>query len=153
VFPTLELVKTDKEIMKKKPINLIVVDADGEIITAANGLVSSDNPELVKTVKRSVFLPWSVQLVSPFGQKIRPSLDPNNLIGITAALYSAKPGRTRLLQAPPEVMEWFKEEHAKRGDSCLTDTRSFGGSNQRTIEDIARELAESVKDKKNQEGQ
>lgn len=100
-------------------INMIVVDADGEIITAANGHVSSDNPELVKIVKRSVFLPWSVQLVSPFGRRVRPSLDPENLIGITAALFSARPGRTKLLEAPPEVMEWFRDELSKRGGGCI----------------------------------
>lgn len=134
-----------------KKINLIVVDADGEIITAANGHVSSDNPELVKLVKRSVFLPWSVQLVRPFGRWVRPSLDPENLIGITAALFSAKPGRTQLLEAPSEVMEWFQEEHSRR-DYCVpfvgSSTKSF---RLRDANDIARELLESLKCQGNKE--
>lgn len=138
--------------MTKKPkeiITMIVVDADGEIITAANGHVSSDNRELVKLVKRSVFLPWTVQLVSPFGRRIRPSLDPEDLIGITAALFSARPGRTRLLSAPPEVMDWFKEEHTRRRGSGVVNPKDF---KHRDLEDIARELAASVVKKEKPEG-
>lgn len=101
----------------KKAVQMIVVDADGEIITAANGHVSSDNPELVKKVKNA----WlSVRLIYPFGTRVTPSLrDPENLIGITAALFSARPGRTRLLEAPAEVWEWMKNDHALRG-GCIS---------------------------------
>lgn len=89
---------------------LIVVDADGEIITAANGLISSDNRELVKTIKREVLLGTRVQLIPPFGRQVETSLDPENLVGLTAALFSARPGRTNLLEAPAEVWEWLQED-------------------------------------------
>lgn len=99
--------------MTKKNTNsvkVIVVDADGEIITAANGRISSDNPALTKIVKELAEIGMEVQLVQPFGNYVRASLDPNNLIGITAALFSAKPGRTRLLEAPDEVWDWWNSE-------------------------------------------
>lgn len=99
-----------------KPTDLIVVDADGEIITAANGKISSDNPELVKMVK-DAFLP--LQLISPHGVKVQPSLNPENLLGLTAALFSARPGRTLLLTAPTEVLEWFKDEQRKNDGGCV----------------------------------
>jgi hypothetical protein len=103
----------------KESVQMIVVDADGTIITAANGLVSSDNPELVKAVKRAVSFRRRIQIVQPSGSEIRANLDPKDLIGITAALFSAKPGRTRLLEAPAEVKEWFKLERADFGGGCL----------------------------------
>lgn len=93
-----------------KKINLIVVDADGDIVTCANGHLSSDNRELVRIIKREVLFRSRVQMVAPYGQKICASLDLEDPIGNTAALFSARPGRTRLLEAPPEVWNWFREE-------------------------------------------
>lgn len=104
----------------KKITQLIVVDADGEIITAANGLVSSDNRELVRLVKTEAELGTEVQMVAPFGERVRANLeDPQDVLGITAALFSARPGRTRLLEAPGEVWDWFNDEesHDGEGDS------------------------------------
>jgi hypothetical protein len=94
----------------KKIVHMIVVDADGEIITAANGRVSSDNPELVRIVKEQAAIGMEIQFIQPFGDYFRASLDPENPIGITAALFSAKPGRTRLLEAPQGVWDWLKAE-------------------------------------------
>lgn len=96
----------------KKTIQMIVVDSDGEIITAANGRVSSDNPELVRIVKEQAKIGMEVQLIQPFGDYFLASLDPENLIGITAALFSARPGRTRLLEAPDEVWDKLKAERS-----------------------------------------
>ena len=99
------MTKKDKNVIKT-----IVVDADGDIITSSNGYLSSDNRELVRSIKREVLFRSKVQLVAPYGQKIRASLDPEDLIGNTAALFSARPGRTRLLEAPSEVWDWFRAE-------------------------------------------
>lgn len=104
----------------KKIVQLIVVDADGEIITATNGLVSSDNRELVRLVKQGAELGTPVQMIAPFGEHVRANLeDPQDALGITAALFSARPGRTRLLEAPGEVWEWFNDadSHDGEGDS------------------------------------
>lgn len=103
---------------KKYVTQLIVVDADGEIITAANGQVSSNNRNLIKTIKREVLLGAKVQLVFPFGRQVQASLDPTDLVGLTAALFSARPGRTKLLEAPAEVWEWMREDmEDSEGDS------------------------------------
>lgn len=144
----------------KKIIQLIVVDADGEIITATNGLVSSDNRELVRLVKREAELGTPVQMVAPFGEHVRANLeDPKDALGITAALFSARPGRTRLLEAPGEVWEWFNDEgsHDGEGDSfdeafspeeletIITDAGSFKNS-----DELAEMLLNSF-DEKNEE--
>ena len=50
-----------------KKTDLIVVDADGELIVAANGHVSSDNRELVKLVKQAAKNGRAVQIVAPAG--------------------------------------------------------------------------------------
>jgi hypothetical protein len=106
----------------KRMPKLIVVDADGDIITAANGQLSSNNQELVRIIKREVLFRRKVQLIAPFGKKVRANLQPEDLIGITAALFSARPGRTKLLEAPAEVWEWFKEASAEA--SCGGNTSS-----------------------------
>jgi hypothetical protein len=106
----------------KRMPKVIVVDSDGDIITSANGQLSSDNRELVSIIKREVLLRSKVQLVAPFGQKIRANLDPEDLLGNTAALFSARPGRTRLLEAPPEVWAWLKQETITK--SCTGNTSS-----------------------------
>jgi hypothetical protein len=103
---------------KKYVTQLIIVDADGEIITAANGQISSNNGDLVKTIKREVLLGTKTQLIPPFGRQIQASLDPADLVGLTAALFSARPGRTKLLEAPAEVWEWMREDmEDSEGDS------------------------------------
>jgi hypothetical protein len=107
----------------KRMPKLIVVDADGDIVTAANGQVSSDNRSLVRIIKKEALFRTKVQLVAPFGQKVRATLNPDDLMGITAALFSARPGRTRLLEAPAEVWEWFKAE--KISASCSGHTSSI----------------------------
>lgn len=103
---------------------LIVVDADGELVTAANGQISSDNRELVKTIKREVLLGTRVQLIPPFGRQVETSLDPENLVGLTAALFSARPGRTNLLEAPAEVWEWLQEDMEDSEGESFADVTS-----------------------------
>lgn len=102
---------------------MVVVDADGEIITAANGHVSSDNPELVKQVKYHVALRRRVQLTSR-GQGITATLNPSDPLGITAALFSARPGRTILLEAPEEVTTWIEKEREKTAEWGTTESLS-----------------------------
>lgn len=101
-------------------VKMIVVDADGEVITAANGYVSSNNRELIRKVKIAARLQKQIQLVAPHGKLITASLEKDNLVGITAALFSAKPGRTRLLEAPKEVLDWIKEEYSQGKGECRT---------------------------------
>lgn len=96
--------------MTNKNVKMTVVDADGEIITAANELVSSDNPELVKRVKFAALIHSDVQFVAPYGRAVEADLDRENPIGIAAALFAALPGRTRLLEAPAEVWDWIQED-------------------------------------------
>jgi hypothetical protein len=88
-------------------------------VTASNGLVSSDNRELVRIIKREALLGTPARLIPPFGKEVNASLDPENLIGITAALFTARPGRTKLLEAPAEVWDWLEEdmEENAEGDS------------------------------------
>ena len=103
---------------KKYTTKLIVVDADGEIVTCADGLISSDNRELVRLIKREANLGTYVQLVPPFGRQVQASLDSENLVGLTAALFSVRPGRTTLLEAPAEVWDWLEEDMEEaEGDS------------------------------------
>lgn len=98
-----------------KKSNLIAVDSDGELIVYENGQVISNNPELVRIVKEQAKIGMEVQLIQPFGDYFLASLDPENSIGITAALFSARPGRTRLLEAPNEVWDKFQSESYRGG--------------------------------------
>ena len=124
----------------KKPV-VIVVDSDGDIITYTDGEITCDNPELVEKVEKAPFLPWRVQLISPFGQYVRPSLDPANLIGVTAAMYSANPGRSRLLEGPKEVRQWFKKEYKRYGGGCIPQATGKRDYTPRPLSEILAELS------------
>jgi hypothetical protein len=113
-------------------MQLIVVDADGVIITYANGVITSDNPEFVKKVIEAGYYGFPpIRFFEPSGRYVNPNLDPHDLIGITAALFSARPGRTILLEAPAEVKEWFAEERANRS-GCIPESPS---SEELTVEE------------------
>lgn len=99
-----------------KNINMTVVDADGEIITAAFELVSSDNPELVRLVKAAAEIRADVQFIAPYGQTVEAELNRENPLGIAAALFAARPGRTKLLEAPAEVWDWLKNDSDENGE-------------------------------------
>lgn len=108
---------TDNDSMTKKKMTMIIVDSDGEIISAANGHVSSENKELVRLVKRGAALGSPTQLVPPFGTLVNASLDdPEDNLAITAALFSAKPGRTFLLEAPADVKDWIEADSEENGE-------------------------------------
>lgn len=128
---------------KKKNVQMIVVDADGVIVTAANGHVGSDDREIVKTIKRHASLGTKVQLIAPFGSHVRASLDSDDLIGITAALFSARPGRTNLLEAPPEVLDWWSTELETWGGGCIPDVNPVTYE-MPTLAEMERELANEL---------
>lgn len=123
--------------MTKKKMTMIIVDSDGEIISAADGHVSSDNKELVKMVKRSAALGSLIQLVPPFGTLVAAGLDdPENNLAITAALFSAKPGRTFLLEAPADVKDWIEADSDETGEVPSL----YSGDVRDAIEDTAAQL-------------
>lgn len=89
------------------PTKLIVVDADGELLSCSNGHISGST-ELRRKAEIASLIGARVTLQAPFGEEVMADLtDPTNSLGIVAALFAAKPGRSRILTAPPEVWEWL----------------------------------------------
>jgi len=101
-------------------MQLIVVDSDGELLSSANGHVSGE-PGTVKIVKENVLLGEPVLLIEPYSEKVASDLDISNPISIVAALFSVRPGRSRLLKAPPEVWEWFDKNFEKYGEPASSE--------------------------------
>lgn len=89
--------------------NSIVVDSDGELLVWTDGSLSGSH-ELKKKVKRASDLEKPVNLI--YGvEDVVASLDNiEDYLAVTAAMFAASPGRTRLLEAPKSVMEWFDEK-------------------------------------------
>ena len=85
----------------------IVVDSDGELIVFIEGHLSATNAQR-KTIKENVLLGYGVRLIDPFGEEIAPSLDPKTPLNVVAALFSLAPGRSRLLEAPQSVRDYFE---------------------------------------------
>lgn len=98
-----------------KLTQIIVVDSDGEILTAADGQVGGSSGR-VFMVKRNNLLGTPIRLTEPYGEPVRSELNIRNPIGIVAALFSAKPGRSKLLEAPPEVWDWIDSDIEKYGE-------------------------------------
>jgi hypothetical protein len=103
-----------------KPVQMIVVDSDGEILTAANGQLSGEYAR-IQSIKRNLLLADPVEMFAPYGDAVVPELDVQNPIAIVAALFSAAPGRTSLLDAPGEVWDWFHDHMREDDEEDVTD--------------------------------
>lgn len=93
--------------IRQKKHTVFVVDADGVLVVYANGVVSSDDKELVKTIRSMSERKLHVK-VKPYGRQnsVEANLNGNHM-NILAALMSAKPGRTRVLEAPDDIMNFI----------------------------------------------
>lgn len=93
-----------KKISNSRPV--FVADADGVLITAVgvgsefSVLITCEDPVLVQRVKNAASFRQTVDYV--WGVEITAGW--NTPEGIIAALLLATPGRTRILQAPPEAL-------------------------------------------------
>lgn len=88
----------------KLPTKSIVIDSDGKLIVWTDGMLSGD-AERIKEVKfnASMNLPTRLSVVGPI---IDADLsDVNNLAGVLAAMISVAQGRSRILEAPEEVLD------------------------------------------------
>jgi hypothetical protein len=81
---------------------VIAVDSDGELITWVNGDITADK-EIKKTIQFNSDIKLEVDLTLT-GPTVEADLSPENHLGILAALMSVKPGRTRILDAPDDVL-------------------------------------------------
>lgn len=101
-------------------MHIIVVDSDGEILVSTNGELGGPI-KLVNIAKKNAAIMREVRLVEPFGRMIRADLDPENPLGIVAALMSVNPGRSRILECPSEVSTWLAEDTEMYGEPDTPD--------------------------------
>lgn len=87
--------------------NSIVVDSDGELIVWTNGSLSA-SPKLKKRVKEASQFDREVELIHGVQPVVANLNDDEDFLAITAAMFSASPGRSRLLEAPQVVTDWFE---------------------------------------------
>lgn len=94
--------------MDKYVHNTVVVDADGDVIVWVNGSLSGDKT-LVERVKFYSDLSFPVEMI-PSRHIVNADItDPENPLTALAALFMAKPGRVRVLEAPDSVIKFYKE--------------------------------------------
>lgn len=98
-----------------KPTLVIAVDSDGELLTVANTNVKGPK-ELVDRVKKAVTLEQKVQFTKPYGENVTASLNIEKPLEVLAALWAANPGRSSLLEAPEEVVEWLLDDELNNGE-------------------------------------
>lgn len=90
------------------------VDVDGELVTCVDGQLSGPK-DIVDLIKYNVLARTEVRLVQPYGRLFVASLNPEDRLGIVAALTSPSPGRSRVLTAPEEVWNYYAlEEREER---------------------------------------
>lgn len=106
--------------MKKYPVHVIVVDSDGEILVSTNGELGGPL-SLVKKAKQNAAIMKEVRLIEPFGRMVTADLNPENPLGIVAALMSVNPGRSRILECPSEVSSWLAEDSELYGEPETPD--------------------------------
>lgn len=98
-----------------KPTLVIAVDSDGELLTVANTVVKGSK-ELVNRVKKAVALEQKVKFTEPYGETVTASLNIEKPLEVLAALWAANPGRSSLLEAPEEVVEWLLDDELNNGE-------------------------------------
>lgn len=98
----------------------IVVDVDGVLMVATNGQLGG-NQKYANIAKRNSNIMKEVRLVEPYGDLVTADLDPENPLGITAAMMSIKPGRSRVLDAPRSVLDWLIEQDELYGETIPDD--------------------------------
>lgn len=82
----------------------IVIDSDGKLIVWTDGMLSGDN-ETIKTVRFNASMNLPTPLTA-FGPVVDADLsDVNNMAGALAAMLSANQGRSRILEAPDELLD------------------------------------------------
>lgn len=92
--------------MSKHNFREIAVDSDGELLVSVDGKLTGP-AEYVKKAKRNSILREPVRLVYPHGEFFESNLEDGEAFGEVAALMSVNPGRSRVLTAPPEVMDYL----------------------------------------------
>lgn len=98
-----------------KPTLIIAVDSDGELLTIANTVVKGPK-ELTNRVKKAVMLEKKIQFTEPYGETVTASLNIEKPIEVLAALWAANPGRSVLLEAPEEIIEWLLNDEIVNGE-------------------------------------
>lgn len=86
-----------------------VVVIDDKMLTAVDGHLSGDK-DLLRLAQQNALLRRPIQIAPPYGEPVEAQLDdPNNRLGIIAAMMSPSPGRAKVVRAPYEVERYFAE--------------------------------------------
>lgn len=98
--------------MTKYIVESIVIDADGELITAVNGQLKAENYALLKKVRDASTLRRPYCIIMPYGDEVEANLDDywGNKIGFLSAMLQAAPGRSTILDAPQDIYAWLDEQ-------------------------------------------
>lgn len=83
--------------------NKLVIDVDGEIIIYYEGILRATEVS-EKIIRRNSFLKMPV-LVSPTIEPVEANLDGESLINVAAAIISIYPERSRIIEAPTDVIQ------------------------------------------------
>lgn len=94
----------------------IAVDSDGELLVLVDGKLSGP-AELVKAVKLNSLVREGVRLLEPHGEFFSADVNSENPFEALAALISVNPGRSSVLAAPSEVVEYLNGDTVEDEDS------------------------------------
>lgn len=101
--------------MAKAVEGVIAVNADGELVMWHNGAVHSKNRALQQEVEFIAELHQPVELVWGVEPVAADLSDPENHLGIFAALMGSRPGRCVPLQITPQIQAWFESIPSEEG--------------------------------------
>lgn len=95
-----------KKSIRQSKHSTYAVDADGILLVSVDGILSCEDREALRAVKELSGVGRKVH-IRAFGRPVVADLDGEPL-NVLAALMSVKQGRTRVLEAPIEVMNFLR---------------------------------------------
>lgn len=101
------------------PVNeKIVVDSDGILFMSVDGVLTCTDQKVIARARKHSTLNTLVRLYDPFGEQVKADLTDyeNNKIGFVAAMIAANPGRSLILEAPADIMEWLEKDQEEHGE-------------------------------------
>lgn len=103
--------------------NNIALSVNGVPVTCNAGVISCKNYKMRERIKRAALIGEEVEFGAPMPTILTASNDPEDIIGLFAAMISPAPGRFEVVVAPDEVMEILQKsnvyENAGREDFVL----------------------------------
>lgn len=91
--------------------NHIALSVNGVPVTCNNGVISCKNYKMRERIKKAALVREEVEFGAPMPTIITASDEPDDIIGLFAAMISPSPGRFEVVVVPDDVMALLRKSN------------------------------------------